>query len=166
MIQALERAVPCLPSGAEALHILTSPFLGKRLLVTRTPVGSSLQGQRAAGAGAAAAALALPTRKAPSAAPSAATSGEGREQRQRTIAIVFPDFLRADSSGALLLPRDAGRHTEAPLRLELFGHGPTQGICHPTRAASSARPPDTPRAAPVPICSPEPRAWSDTSRML
>lgn len=71
--------MPCLLSGAEAPHILTSSFLGKRLLVTRTPLGSSLQGQRATGAGAAAAALALPTRKALSAAPSAATSGEGRE---------------------------------------------------------------------------------------
>lgn len=78
-------------------------------------------------AGVQAATLALPTHWQPSVAPSSLTSGNGREQRQRTIAIVLHDFLRASSSSAVLPPSRSGCGTAVPLRSELCrcrqGHG-------------------------------------------
>lgn len=76
--------------------------------------GGGLGSSSGAKAGAPAATLALPTRRQPSAAPSPPTSGKGREQRQRTIPIVFHDFLQGSSSSAMLQPSHSGCSTTAP----------------------------------------------------
>lgn len=101
-------------------------------------------GSLGAKAGAQAATLALPTRQQPSTAPSPLTSGEGREQRQRTIAIVFQDFLRASSSSAV----EAGSCPATPAAAP-------QSHCTQSCADTGGD------MAPVPIaCHPTIRAWS------